>query len=573
MNYLHQIFFLSGDNVFKLVYALGFFIVLALLEIFGIGLIAPYITLVIGSELEIEQHKLASWTLTKIKDRIDLDIFLGIGLVVVFTLKTGVGYFANKQIINFVQERRLGIIYELITQYQKIDYESYKQRNSSEYVHRIQNLSYEYTDKVLAPILRTMSDSFVALAIIAFLAWYDLYTLCFLIMLLIFIIGTYDFLTKHSAKRNGILANESATNMLRYVNESMLGLKQIRIYNLHDFFIARIYDAADEFKRAAVKVQLFSVLPKFLLELCIITFVVIIVIYYKFIEQSSADTIATLGVFGVAAVRLLPIANSISASFVSVRYARNSVKLLHEELHNKIPLNAGSHKQNEFFHFSNLSADGLEFSYGSKVIIKNLSFVINRGEKIGIIGPSGAGKSTLIDVIIGLNETSAGAIYVNGRNIKLENTLADPHSVIAYIPQESFLIDSSLAENIALGRKTDEIDLKRLDSAIDDSSLREWVNSLPNGIMSIIGERGMMISGGQGQRVALARAFYHKKQILILDEATSALDANTEKEIIDRLLDQNPDLTILMISHRLSSLERCDRIIKLSDGKISEEKF
>ena len=198
--------------------------------------------------------------------------------------------------------------------------------------------------------------------------------------------------------------------------------------------------------------------------------------------------------------------------------------------------------------------------------LENISLEIHAGESIGFIGPSGSGKTTLLDALLGLFEPQKGVIEYNSRNIK--NNLKEWQSQIAYIPQEIFLIHGSLRHNVALGINEEDIDDNRLNESLRQARLSDMVENLPEGVNTILGERGIRFSGGQRQRVALARAFYHGRNILVMDEATSALDSETEKEIVSEIERLKGNKTMIVIAHRLTTLKHCDRIYKLQDGKI-----
>jgi len=201
--------------------------------------------------------------------------------------------------------------------------------------------------------------------------------------------------------------------------------------------------------------------------------------------------------------------------------------------------------------------------------LQNLSLEIKAGESIGLVGPSGSGKTTLVDVLLGLLEPQSGTMEFNGRSL-LEN-LEEWRSQVAYLPQQVFLIDNSLRCNVALGEEESEIDETRLREALRQARLTELVEQLPQGVNTILGERGVRLSGGQRQRVALARAFYHGRSVLVMDEATSALDNETEKEIVAEIQRLKGQKTMIVIAHRLTTVQHCDRIYRLEQGKIVEE--
>ena len=200
--------------------------------------------------------------------------------------------------------------------------------------------------------------------------------------------------------------------------------------------------------------------------------------------------------------------------------------------------------------------------------LKQVTLNIRAGESIGLIGPSGSGKTTMVDVLLGLLEPQKGEIYYNGKD--LIESLDEWRAQVAYLPQQVFIIDNSLRNNIALGMEDEEIDDVQLHEAIRQARLTELVEQLPDGVETILGERGIRLSGGQRQRVALARAFYHGRSVLVMDEATSALDNETEQEIVEEIRHFKGKKTMIVIAHRLTTVQHCDRIYRLENGEITE---
>ena len=221
-------------------------------------------------------------------------------------------------------------------------------------------------------------------------------------------------------------------------------------------------------------------------------------------------------------------------------------------------------------HFQSLELNNLSFRYPNSLQdqLINISLKINPSETVGFIGQSGSGKTTLVDVILGLHKPEKGEIYYNGK--PLSESLKDWRSQIAYLPQQVFLIDNILRCNVALGLDDESINETLIHEALRQARLTDLVKELPQGIDTLIGERGMRLSGGQRQRVALARAFYHKRNVLVMDEATSSLDQNTEDEIVEEIKHLKGKKTIIVIAHRLSTVQNCDRIYRLDKGQIVE---
>ena len=288
------------------------------------------------------------------------------------------------------------------------------------------------------------------------------------------------------------------------------------------------------------------------------------------INYDVANMILILGIYGAASLRLIPIATSINHSRIQIQFANNSVSRLFEDIYrfkNSQHLKINENTSRNIL-FETLDLENTSFSYKdrNKVVIDNISLSIKKGEIVAFIGESGSGKTTIVDLIIGLIKPTSGNILINKKPIN--EMLFSWHKKIAYLPQQIFLIDDTLKKNIALGCENNNIDNELLLSAIQSARLTDLVNSLEKGLDTKIGEKGVRLSGGQRQRVALARSFYHKRDILIMDESTSALDTKIEEEVIREIEILKGEKTIIIITHRLNSLEFCDSIYKIHNGKI-----
>ena len=281
--------------------------------------------------------------------------------------------------------------------------------------------------------------------------------------------------------------------------------------------------------------------------------------------------VPTIGFIGMAALRLLPVIHGLSNSLVHLRHNRFAVGWLYTDLIKlkespKSVLKISTKSTNGEFH--ELVLDGIQYFYPESKMpaLDQISLRIQEGETVGFIGPSGAGKTTLVDLILGLLKPSKGSLLYNGEELK--GSLSRWQSQIAYLPQQVFLIDNTLRNNVALGINDNEIDDQLVHESLNNASLQEFVDTLPQGIETKLGERGVRLSGGQRQRVAIARAFYHGRNVLVMDEATSALDNETESEIVEEIKRLKGKKTIIVIAHRLTTVQHCDRIYSLEKGKI-----
>ena len=313
-----------------------------------------------------------------------------------------------------------------------------------------------------------------------------------------------------------------------------------------------------------------------------VMFIVLLVLGSMFLNQNLSELLPTLAVFGVAALRLMPSANMLSASLADLRYCRDGIGRLYRDLegsqvsHTKFSFNRKRQIPNAATKnltaepFRSLEIHDLNFRYPGALqnALESICLRIRAGESIGLIGTSGAGKTTLIDIVLGLLEPQQGGIAFNGR--PLQEAIGDWRSQTAYLPQEVFLIDNTLKRNIALGVEDEQIDEYRLQESLRQARVTSFLGQLSNGVETFLGERGVRLSGGQRQRVALARAFYHGRRVLIMDEATSALDQETENAIVEEIQYLKGKVTLIVIAHRFTTVQHCDKIYRLEGGHIVE---
>jgi ABC-type multidrug transport system fused ATPase/permease subunit len=270
---------------------------------------------------------------------------------------------------------------------------------------------------------------------------------------------------------------------------------------------------------------------------------------------------------------MLPSLNRIMSSIQIVKFTQSTLEVLYNEFvginQNRVKAEIGKSQKSNFN--SDLFCSKISFSYlnSSNKAIEDISFKILRGQSVGLIGPSGSGKSTLVDIILGLLKPDSGDIKVDGQN--LTDCLRDWQNKIGYVPQSIYLIDDSLRKNIAFGIKEEDIDDDAVIRAIKAAQLEEFVQDLPNKLETFVGERGVRLSGGQRQRIGIARALYHDPEVLVLDEATSALDMETEKEVMKSVNMLHGKKTLIIVAHRLTTVEDCDYLYKLEKGKIVSE--
>ncbi|MBO7189902.1 MAG: ABC transporter ATP-binding protein [Alistipes sp.] len=537
----------------------------AILNFVGVATLIPILILIVDSS-NIATTGYLSWLYNAL--HIDsyqtFSIVVCLGVIAIITLK-------NIAVVYLYRFER-DYIYSLYKHLSQRLYESYyrkglgfiKHSNTAILTRNVNVVSLIFATNILKPIATIIGEGLLMLLMFVALVLYSPIIALIAVGLFLPIVALFYFSMRKRLNTIGDRENVAQRAKGRIVAETFRGYADIEINNAFPLTKNNFNKAIDEAVKLRKEYATIGMLPQMFTEvgLAIGLTVIIIVSLYS----SSDNLVILLGIFAIAGVRLLPSLRTIMASWSSIRYNRYTIDTLREaDIHEEqttAPVTA------ERFNFErSIELRDLEFKFedSDTPLFSNLSFTINKGERVGITGASGVGKTTLFNIILGLYRPTSGAIYIDGEKLSEENIRKWQNS-IGYVSQSVFIADSTLVENIALGCDSDSIDLERIRQVIELADLTEFVSSLPNGIDSRIGEQGSKISGGQRQRIGIARALYKNSDILFFDEATSSLDNKTEENInnaIQNLSMKNASLTIVIIAHRESSLEYCDRIITL----------
>lgn len=361
--------------------------------------------------------------------------------------------------------------------------------------------------------------------------------------------------------------------------EGIHGIKDIKVSGKEKYFLDNFSHSSFKAAHAEKWSVALNHIPRLMIEMVSISSMLLLISYLIFKGEELKNLMPVLGAFVMAAVRLLPSANRIVAAINAISYNEPSLNKLVENL-DAMELQGDEVLKEEVEEEKysmerlreNIEFRKVSFCYkdSDKPVLKEADMMIPIGKSIGIIGSSGSGKTTVVDLLLGLLKPSSGEILADGKGI--EQNEAKWLKRIAYIPQSIFMLDASIQENIAFGKKREEIDEKRIRKSLQEANLMELVNSLSEGIYTEIGERGLRLSGGQRQRIGIARALYENAEILVFDEATSALDNETEAAIMQSINELQGEKTMIIIAHRLQTISNCDLIYRVEDGKIKRER-
>ena len=449
-------------------------------------------------------------------------------------------------------------------------YLTHTNSNTAELIGTISVKSTELVYGFILPALIIVSSSFV---LFIFLSAGLFFNPLFILAVILFagvIYGFSVFLSKRRLTLYSKVINEGTGLALRNLHEGLGGIREV-ILNGNQNYVVKEYGSIDTpLRLAKANAMVVATTPRYVLETMMIVLVAFIAYVASF--QSSEGFLAAipiLGAFALAGQRLLPIASSIYTGWATIRSNYELSDAILRLLNQRSPLIISVADSDPVSLRTKIELKEISFSYPDQdiPILSNIDLTIIRGTRIGFMGTTGSGKSTLINIFMGLLTPGNGSIIVDGINIT-DSNVRGWQGLIAHVPQSIYLADSSIAQNIAFGVPEAEIDFQLVEKSAMASQISETIQSWPDGYNTLVGERGVRLSGGQLQRIGIARALYKRAEIIIFDEATSALDNKTERQVMDAIDSLDENLTIIIIAHRLSTLKNCNEIYEINRGKL-----
>ena len=457
---------------------------------------------------------------------------------------------------------------QLFRSYLYQPYAFHLQRNSAVLIRNSQNSGLVMTG-IIDPILVISSDILVTAGLFVLLI--KLEPIGSIATISIFGLTSWIFrkFTNSRIKTWGEIQNFHKRMLLQHLQQGFGGVKDVKILGTEEYFASQYGENLLKNSEVVRRFSIAQTLPRFGLEILTIIGLAVLVSTMVLLDSELPEILPVLGLFGAAAFRLLPAVNRLISNFQIINVSRPQVNEVFEDLDLPDQLN---HKNSDRSTLTSaISIVDISFSYAEslKNVVSGVSVKIGRGEAVGLIGSSGSGKSTLVDILLGLLEPNSGKVLVDGSDI--HDDLRGWQDQIGYVPQSIFLTDDTLRRNVAFGLPKDKIDDDAVRSAIRSAQLEEFVASLPDGMETVVGERGVRLSGGQRQRIGIARALYNNPDVLVLDEATSSLDTETEHGVMQAVQALQGDKTVIIVAHRLSTVEYCDRLYRLENAQIVDE--
>lgn len=381
---------------------------------------------------------------------------------------------------------------------------------------------------------------------------------------------------REKLKKIGAENRKYNAEMNKWLLQGIGGIKEIKIMNREQFFCEQYDEAYSRYAECQRKFSLLGILPRPVMEMFSVSGLLLVVAFKLSQGVQTTYFVTTLSVFAVAAFRMLPSFNRITNNLNGIMFGKVSVDKVYEDLKQvEILLKKMRERDSERVDISfqnKITVRNVTFSYpkAEKPVLENVGLEIPKNSSVAFIGTSGSGKTTLADLILGVLEPDEGQICVDGKDVWKH--MKGWQKKLGYIPQMIYIMDDTLKRNITISLSENEINEKKLWRAIEEAQLKDFVQSLENGVNTVIGENGMRLSGGQRQRIGIARALYRDPEILVLDEATSALDNETEAAIMDAIKNLSGSKTLIIIAHRLTTVKDCDIIYKVDNKKVFESK-
>lgn len=589
LKYLSKVLYILSGSRLQLGLLVASFVFSSVLEALGVGLIAPY--LAIAADPDIAREGVLGRVVDLFNWESNGQIITGLAvlLIVLFCVKTAVYFLCKLYILKYSYWQKNQLESRLMRTYLRIPYIFHLNKNSAVLIKNIAIESHQFTTNSLIPLLEIIANVIVMAVLLVLLAYSEASLLIVALIIILPTIAVFARLSRR-VKRWGEVMSTSNHHMIAAVNHGLGGLKETKVIGCEDHFEQELNFYSKKYARAAVWADAYSVLPRVSIEAILVIFLLAFIVFSQIVAgRSLSELTAVMGMFAVASIRLVPAVSQILCALGQIRFSLFALDMLCMDLKEiekyesgKLDAKYVGQRHRGYFNEAIPSAPrALPFKYdialenityqypaADKPAIQNFSLTLRKGESIALVGKSGSGKTTLVDILLGLLQPKSGDIKVDGRSIY--DDTRGWQNLLGYIPQSIFLTDSTIEENIAYGVPPEEIDPVRLKDAIAAAQLEDLIAKMPDGVKTPVGERGVRVSGGQRQRIGIARALYHNREILVLDEATSALDTETEEKVSAAINALAGSRTLIIIAHRYSTIEKCDRIYELEGGQLKQ---
>ncbi len=568
---------LDGKQKRNMVLLLFGMLIGAVLETASISLIIPVVSLVISPDA-IETNAYMGWIYDSLNltSKDQLTILVMMSLIVAFVLKNSFLFFQQKMMYSFIYGNQFSTSERMMRNYLRRGYEFYLNSDTAVIQRSITSDVNNMYALILA-ILQLVSEVIIFISLSAILLVVDAMMTIVIALLLMITLLMIKAVIKPIMQKAGADNQDYYSGLFKWISQTVTGIKEVKIAGKEQYFVDEYVKCGKGYVEAVQKYSLYNNTPRLLIETVCIIGMVGYMLFMILSGRAMTDMIPVISAFAMAAMRLMPCANRINNQLTSIAYFEPFFMGVSDHLQEEI---SGRNIDMSFAKDSDaklpvkkqIMLKDITYAYPNTetLIFDHAEMEIPVGAAVGVVGSSGSGKTTIVDVLLGLLEVRTGTIYADGVDVKTQYRSWLKN--IGYIPQMIFMLDDTIRKNVAFGIPEEKIDEKRLWEVLKEAQLDEFVRGLPAGMETGIGERGIRLSGGQRQRIGIARALYHDPEVLILDEATSALDNDTEAAIMDSINRFHGKKTLIIIAHRLQTIEKCDIVYRVEGGSIKRDR-
>ena len=549
----------------------------AALQTAGVSMIMPVVSLVMDKEAMHRPGLLnKAFQLIGGGSETRFTIIVMLALIGVFIAKNAFLYFQQKVTLAFVYTNQFRTSERMMKNYLRRGYEFFLNADTA-VVQRSITSDVNNMYALILALLQLMSDAIVFVFLVMVGFGQDPMMTIIIAVVLLFLLVVIKKVLKPILHKAGEDNQNYYSGLFKHISQIVQGIKEVKISCKEQYFVTEYTKCGKGYVDAVQKYSLYNQVPKLLIEPVCVTVMIGYMLYMVLTGTDSESMITTLTAFAAAAMVLLPCVNRVNNQINNISYFEPFFMGVSDNLQDeingeKVDMSYATDSDEKMAVEDRIELKDIVYAYPNteKKIFDGANLQIPIGKSVGIVGTSGAGKSTVVDILLGLLEVQDGVILADGKNVK-ENYRAWLKN-IGYIPQMIFMLDDTIRNNVAFGIPEDKIDEKRVWEVLKEAQLDEFIKTLPDGLDTGIGERGIRLSGGQRQRIGIARALYNNPEVLILDEATSALDNDTEAAIMESINRLHGKKTLVIIAHRLQTIEKCDVVYRVENGKAVVER-
>ena len=575
---IRQLFSLLSARQVKQFYILQVLVVvMAFTELLGIASIAPFMALVGDISILEKSNVFAElYQMSGLTNPMDFVFYTGLLVLVALTISTLVSMFTIWKLSLYGASVGIEIADRLYAYYMQEDWQFHASGSSAQLTKQVSTEAMRITNGIVQPLMQMNAKVVLAVLISVSILIYN--PVVAIVGLLIFALAYFLLykLVRNKLVSNGQQISQVSTARFRLMNEGFGGIKDVLLLNRSHDFVKRFEESGTIYARALGLNSGISQVPRYFMELIAFgSMIGLVLLLIKLHDGNLGAVLPILAVYALAAFKLLPALQQIYSSVAQIKGNIAAFEAVKEDLEQSLD-HKGSIPEETITIRKDLkqkiTLNDIQFSYPGKLkpAVDGVTMTIPANSVVGLVGSTGSGKSTLIDLLLGLLTPQSGRLTIDDTCITAENKRAWQNT-LGFVPQSIFLSEGTIAENIAFGLPAADIDLEQVNKTLKLAHLTELVAQLPDGVNTKVGERGVQLSGGQRQRIGIARALYHEAKVLVFDEATSALDGITEKIIMDAIHDFSGQKTIIMIAHRLKTVQKCDIIYLMDQGKIVDQ--